>query len=160
MQIGTQRLDESVVARLTRRTDGPGLWRLGLHAATLAALGTVAWLSVGTSWYWPAALAYGVVLVFLFAPLHETIHRTAFRSPWLNEVVAASCGLVLLLPPRYFRAFHLAHHRHTQDPAHDPDLGPVDREPALRYGYDQATFGTPFDIVVSNAGAGEAAGDA
>ena len=26
------------------------------------------------------------------------------------------------MPPRYFRAFHFAHHRHTQDPACDPEL--------------------------------------
>ncbi|MDD9984610.1 MAG: fatty acid desaturase, partial [Gammaproteobacteria bacterium] len=28
----------------------------------------------------------------------------------------------LLLPPRYFRAFHLEHHRYTQDPERDPEL--------------------------------------
>ena len=27
-----------------------------------------------------------------------------------------------MLPPAYFRAFHFAHHRHTQDPARDPEL--------------------------------------
>ena len=45
-----------------------------------------------------------------------------------------------------------AHHPQTFeeliDAIHDPDLGPVDREPALRYGYDQATFGTPFQHFV------------
>ena len=60
--------------------------------------------------------------VFSFAALHETIHRTAFRTRWLNDGVALICSLVLLLPPRYFRAFHFAHHRHTQDPNSDPEL--------------------------------------
>jgi fatty acid desaturase len=36
--------------------------------------------------------------------------------------VAWVTGLVLILPPNYFRAFHFAHHRHTQDPASDPEL--------------------------------------
>jgi fatty acid desaturase len=54
--------------------------------------------------------------------LHETIHRTAFRQRWLNEAVAWLCGAVLMLPPEYFRCFHFAHHRHTQDPARDPEL--------------------------------------
>ena len=28
----------------------------------------------------------------------------------------------MLLPARYFRYFHFAHHRHTQDPSQDPEL--------------------------------------
>ena len=70
----------------------------------------------------PTMALHGAVLIFLFAPLHETIHRTAFRSRWLNDTVAFFCGLSLLLPPEYFRAFHFAHHRYTQDPARDPEL--------------------------------------
>jgi fatty acid desaturase len=64
----------------------------------------------------------GVVGTFLFAPLHESIHRTAFRSRWLNDTVARVAGFLLLLPPRYFRSFHLSHHRHTQVSARDPEL--------------------------------------
>ena len=63
-----------------------------------------------------------MVLSFLFTPLHETIHGTAFRTPRLNGAVAEVFGFLLLLPPRYFRFFHFAHHRHTQDPALDPEL--------------------------------------
>ena len=68
-----------------------------------------------TTWMLPAAWLYGTTLVFLFAPLHETVHYTAFRSRSLNRAVSAVCGWILLLPPRYFRAFHLEHHRYTQD---------------------------------------------
>ena len=62
------------------------------------------------------------MLVFLFAPLHESVHRTAFRSRRLNDAVAWIAGLVLLLPPNWFRAFHFAHHRHTQIEGRDPEL--------------------------------------
>ena len=72
--------------------------------------------------YIPAAFVLGVVGIFLFAPLHECIHRTAFRSRWLNDTVAGVAGFLLLLPPRYFRSFHLSHHRHTQVSARDPEL--------------------------------------
>nr|MDJ0896262.1 fatty acid desaturase [Alphaproteobacteria bacterium] len=47
---------------------------------------------------------------------------TAFRSRWLNDTVAEATGFLLLLPPRWFRAFHMAHHRYTQDPDRDPEL--------------------------------------
>ncbi|MDH3921108.1 MAG: fatty acid desaturase, partial [Rhodospirillales bacterium] len=40
----------------------------------------------------------------------------------LNDIVAWLCGVLLVLPPAYFRTFHFAHHRHTQDPARDPEL--------------------------------------
>ena len=36
--------------------------------------------------------------------------------------VAWIAGLVLLLPPNWFRAFHFAHHRHTQIEGLDPEL--------------------------------------
>jgi len=75
-----------------------------------------------TVWIGPALLAHGAVMVFLFAPLHETIHRTAFKSRIVNDAVARICGVILLLPPAYFRYFHLRHHRDTQRPGHDPEL--------------------------------------
>ncbi len=63
-----------------------------------------------------------MLIVFLFTTLHETIHETAFRSAWINRTVAAVCGFLILLPPNWFRYFHFAHHRHTHDPEHDPEL--------------------------------------
>ena len=32
------------------------------------------------------------------------------------------CGTLLILPPNYFRLFHFAHHRYTQNRARDPEL--------------------------------------
>ena len=67
-------------------------------------------------------LVHGVVMTFLFAPLHESVHRSAFRARWLNRLAGWLGGAALILPPRYFGHFHFAHHRHTQDPEHDPEL--------------------------------------
>jgi fatty acid desaturase len=79
-------------------------------------------LSRGSILLVPALLVHGIVLVFLFAPLHESLHRTAFRSHRLNNSVASIAGLFLLLPPNWFRAFHFAHHRFTQIEGRDPEL--------------------------------------
>ena len=108
---------------LAARSDRRGLRQLGLHLAALLATGTLVALARGAPWLAPALLLHGLVLVFLFAPLHETIHRTAFLRRRLNDAVAYAAGAILLLPPEYFRAFHFAHHRHTQDPLRDPELG-------------------------------------
>ncbi len=67
-------------------------------------------------------LVLGIFLTFLFAPLHESIHKTAFATPWLNQVVGVICGFILFLPPKSFQAFHMAHHRYTQIEEMDPEL--------------------------------------
>lgn len=110
------------LAALTHKSDAQGLRQLTLHGALILATATLFWQLRGSGWALPALCVYGVVLIFLFAPLHESIHYTAFRSRGLNRGVAAVCGWVLILPPVYFRYFHLAHHRHTQNPDLDPEL--------------------------------------
>ncbi|MEO1503259.1 MAG: fatty acid desaturase [Pseudomonadota bacterium] len=107
--------------RLTQLSDSPGLIRLTSHLAAILLCGAFVGATTGLTQVGAQALL-GLVLVFLFAPLHECIHRTAFRTRWLNDVVAEICGFLLLLPPRSFRFFHFAHHRHTQDPERDPEL--------------------------------------
>ena len=88
----------------------------------LGCTGFVLGSSLGTAWSLGAVILHGMVLVFLFSALHECIHATAFESRTLNDAVASVCGFVLLLPREFFRAFHLQHHRYTQDPERDPEL--------------------------------------
>ena len=107
-------------SRLTAKADAPGIWRVGVHLGLILLLGAM----IGTRvLYWPMLmLPLGILIVFLFTTLHETIHETAFSTPWLNRAVAAVSGFLIFLPPAWFRYFHFAHHRHTHDPANDPEL--------------------------------------
>lgn len=133
---------QAALKALAARSDRKGLERLSGHLALLAATGALVLWSRGSWAAAPALLAHGIVLIFLFAPLHETIHRTAFRSRALNDAVARAAGFLLLLPADYFRAFHLQHHRHTQDRARDPELaGPL---LAGRAGYLWHVTGLPY----------------
>ncbi len=126
-------IDKAALRALMQRSDGRGLIQLAGHLAALGATGTaIAWAGA-TWWLVPALMVHGVVLIFLFSPLHETVHRTAFESRALNDAVAWLCGAVMLLPPEYFRAFHFAHHRHTQDPARDPELATLRPDDLGRY---------------------------
>ncbi len=127
---------------LRARSDARGYCQLGWHLGLLGVTGTLVALTRGTLWLLPVMLVHGIVLVFLFAPLHETIHRTAFRSRRLNDIVAWICGVLLLLPPEYFRAFHFAHHRHTQDPARDPELATP--KPRSLWEYLRHVSGLPY----------------
>ena len=67
-------------------------------------------------------LAQGLLLISLFAPLHECSHSTAFKSNLLNQLATFFCGMVHLMPSIWFREFHMQHHRHTQDTEKDPEL--------------------------------------
>jgi fatty acid desaturase len=109
------------LAKLKELSDAPGLLHLAGHLFILILTGTAVLHTAGAAWFL-ASLAHGIALAFLFTPLHESIHETAFRTPWLNRIVAVVAGFLLVLPPRYFRYFHFAHHRFTQDPGQDPEL--------------------------------------
>lgn len=115
-------LDRETLRRLSRRSDAQGLRQLALHGLILAATGTLVFAARGRLWLGPAMLLHGIVLDFGFCALHESVHRTAFATRRLNDAVAWAAGALLLLPPEFFRAFHLAHHRFTQDPGRDPEL--------------------------------------
>jgi fatty acid desaturase len=107
---------------LEKRSDRRGLIQFGAHCAVLLLTGGTIYLTRGSFWVIGAMIVHGIALIFLFAAEHECIHRTAFRRRWLNDAVAWLAGLLILLPPAYFRYFHFAHHRHTQDLERDPEL--------------------------------------
>jgi len=110
------------LARLKETSDRPGLMHLAGHLGLLCLTGlAVLWAPTWPLWLL-AATAHGVVLVFLFTLEHEAAHGTAFRTGWLNRAVAASAGFVVIVPALWFRYFHFAHHRHTQDIERDPEL--------------------------------------
>ena len=115
-------LDKDQLRSLIKRSDARGLVKIFEHG--LAILVAVILLSSFGNWIMQGLIiiVLGGLLTFLFAALHETIHKTAFKSPRLNAVIGWISGLVLVLPPKYFQAFHLAHHRYTQIPGKDPEL--------------------------------------
>lgn len=135
-------LDAARLRELTRRDDAAGLIRIAAHLAAIAITGGLALVAAGTWWVLAAWTLHGVILTFVFAPLHETIHRTAFRSKWLNDLVASVTGFVLLLPARYFRRFHFAHHRHTNLANEDPELQFSKPKSRLEYAWAMTGLGS------------------
>lgn len=113
-------LDPADRQRLTAQDARAGWRQLALHLALIVAPGL--WIGLRLP-LWPLALPLlGLALTFLFAAAHECTHGTALSPRWLNEAVGHFAGLVLLLPFLSFRYYHLAHHRHTNDPERDPEL--------------------------------------
>jgi fatty acid desaturase len=115
-------IDRREMRELRRLSDWPGSWHLALHLAALLAAGCLVALAPDIFWRIPAQALEGAIFIFFFSPLHETIHRTAFRNRRFNDWAAAVIGFLLILPADYFRFFHFCHHRYTQDPLRDPEL--------------------------------------
>ena len=88
----------------------------------LAVTGLLLWRLRATGWTLPLLVAHGYVLAFVFCAFHETAHRTAFRTRWLNTALGTLAGLLIFWPYRNYRVYHWEHHRFTQDAARDPEL--------------------------------------
>src|SRR5213592_1681476 len=84
---------------LMTRSDGPALRRAVWH------LGMVLWRARSTAWALPLIVAQGYMLAFIFCALHETAHRTAFRTRWLNPVLGTLAGLLGFWPYRNYRVY-------------------------------------------------------
>ncbi len=110
------------IAVLKECSDRAGLRQLVLHLGLLGITGMLIMATGNPLLLGLLVLLHGITLIFLFAPLHETIKGTAFKTPLVNVIVAEVLGFLLILPPRYFRWFHFAHHAYTQDPSRDPEL--------------------------------------
>jgi fatty acid desaturase len=135
-------LDRETVLALSRPSDAKGLRQLAIQLAMLLATGSLVALSRGSWWLAPAIVLHGIPLAYLFCPLHEGVHRTAFASRWLNDWVAEIAGALIGLPAGFYRAFHFVHHRHTQDPARDPELAIA--KPTTLAGYLYVMTGVPW----------------
>ncbi len=110
------------VQAFNERSDLPGLLYFAAHYGLIGLTGWLLYVAptgVATA---AALVLHGVVLSYLFSPLHECAHGTAFRTRWLNEAVFFVTAFVYIVPPYWFRYFHLSHHRYTQIPGRDPDI--------------------------------------
>ncbi len=65
-------------------------------------------------------------LCLVYLPTHEAQHdiiaRPGTRLRWLNELVGHATSWMIAQPFQLLRATHLEHHKHTNDPDHDPDI--------------------------------------
>lgn len=128
------RLPRETLREFQSRANRPGLIRLAVQttwfAASLAATSLLA--LQGSVLQWVAVGSAGLALATFFPPLHEAGHKTAFATQWLNSVTVWVCAVLMLQAPSFFREFHWAHHRDTQDPETDPEIAAA---PGLLDGY-------------------------
>lgn len=119
MAVPLAELTPEARASLTRRENRPGLLHLAGHLGAIAATGSVIVLQAPL--WWLLLPIHGMLIVFLFTLQHECTHRTPFASDRLCDITGHAIGALILNPFSWFRPFHFAHHRHTNQPG-DPEL--------------------------------------
>lgn len=108
---------------LRRRTNTHGIIVLSSYLFLLAVFGTFTVINVVPVWGRVVCfLLFANVYGFCEAILHETGHRTPFRSSWLNEGVHYLAGVLVMKEPVRDRWVHAAHHTYTSYPDLDPEL--------------------------------------
>lgn len=109
---------------LLARRDGPGLVRWCVQSSLFLGSGicTILLVQAGHPGWLASVVLCGISLAFFFPSLHEAGHKTAFRTGAFNEICVWVSAVLMLQAPSFFRVFHWAHHRHTQDRELDPEI--------------------------------------
>lgn len=120
-----QVLTRKEVNAVAERSNAEGLKQSAFHGCCIAATAAALALAFHCDVFALevcAFLAHAYVLSFVFMPLHEAVHKTAFKNNTLNLVLAWVAGTATMRPPRYYLLYHYQHHKHTGDPDKDPEL--------------------------------------
>jgi fatty acid desaturase len=108
---------------LMARSDGPAIRdTIVLYGAMLvfAALGIALWPSLWSAPFW---LAYGVLYGSASdSRWHECGHGTAFRTPWMNNVVYEIASFMIMRNSATWRWSHARHHSETYIVGRDPEI--------------------------------------
>lgn len=118
-------LTPAMLRELSARSNVQGAARSLCHYGVVMLVGALIWkvsATYGVLWALPLVAVQGYFVAFLFMAVHETAHKTAFKSRGLNLAVGYLSAFIIGQPYEYYCLFHWDHHRYTQDPEKDPEL--------------------------------------
>ena len=127
-------IDPARLEQLNQPSNVRGFLQAGGHLALIAltaAACITAWLH--EAWWWLLAALYlhGTVCSFIMNAVHEMVHGTVFRSPWLNRTLVHVFAFIGWKDPYSFWASHRKHHRYTLHDPHDREVVvPIRHRPA------------------------------
>lgn len=149
----SQTLTREALQPLQARTNVASVFRLAIQYGLLVGSIALVVIGFGQGWPWwrwaPGIALFGVLGVSMYAMAHETVHRTAFRSRWLNEIALWLAAVPFGYVPTAHRAFHFAHHRFTLDPIRDPEISAGGRPTTYPFTYAVWLTGLPMVLYKS-----------
>ena len=118
---GSKLISKDKLKPFLKRNNISGIVHLCLHMGLILFSGFLISISTNLFIKTLVMIAHGSFIAFLYAGLHECIHKSAFKNKKLNELVGYFIGFVLLRSFLNGRYRHMAHHTFTQHPEKDPD---------------------------------------
>ncbi|ETW93493.1 MAG: hypothetical protein ETSY1_38940 [Candidatus Entotheonella factor] len=102
---GRDALERDILRTLNVRSNRQGLLHFAGHLTAIAITGLLLYFTRAHA-HWllliPAMVLHGFAIVTLFAPMHECVHRTPFRSKWLNRGVGWIAGFGAFINSDYY----------------------------------------------------------
>ncbi len=93
-------------------------------------LATVGFALSGALSLWLAVPIVAAITYASYTVAHDSVHGSISGSSgslrWLNKLLGYMAAWILMIPLTAHRHEHMAHHRHANDPVHDPDY-PVEQ---------------------------------
>jgi len=118
---GSKLIPKEKLRPFLQRNNINGIIHLSKHLGLIFLSGILIYISTNIFIRISVMIAHGSFIAFLYAGLHECIHKSAFKNKRLNEFVGYFIGFVLLRSFLNARYRHVAHHTFTQHPEKDPD---------------------------------------
>ncbi|MDF2721488.1 MAG: fatty acid desaturase [Paenibacillus sp.] len=108
---------------LMQRRNGPAIRDTLLWFALIIGSGALAVYSWGTWWAVAAFALYGILHTTpADSRWHECGHGTAFKTPWMNEIVYQIASFLILRSATPWRWSHSRHHSDTYIVGRDPEI--------------------------------------
>ncbi len=106
-------IDKEILKELSKKSDLKGIQHISVFFGLLIITGTLAFITWGTwlSVFW--FLVYGNIYSFSNPLWHETGHKTAFKSKFLNEIFYYVSSFMSNFEPIRWRYTHFVHHGNT-----------------------------------------------
>jgi fatty acid desaturase len=115
------KIDRKKLRDLSQRRDLPGLLHFFLYFLFLFISGYLAYIFWGTWWSLFFFFIYGTIYAFSVANWHETVHRTAFKTRWINELFYHISSFMCDFEGYRWRWSHTFHHTYTLQTEDDYD---------------------------------------
>ncbi len=107
------KIDKKKLKELSKRRDTSGLIHFFFYFLFLFIFGYLAYISWGTWWSALCFFIYGTIYAFSVANWHETVHRTAFKTRWINEIFYHISSFMCDFEGFRWRWSHTFHHTYT-----------------------------------------------
>jgi fatty acid desaturase len=107
------KIDKKKLKDLSKRSDLPGFIHFLIYFSSLTFFGYLSYNFWGTWFFLIFFFIYSTIYTFGIANGHETVHRTAFKTRWINEIFCYISFFQLHSEPLSFRWSHTFHHSNT-----------------------------------------------